>query len=314
MEIRGKILIEKTDFFSGYNLNEIRDWYLDLANEISKLAGIQATAPKLLRYYLNPKAQDHDETVIGFCKNEIEGRKKEEVPNYFGIYTNESAGTYTDLGEDYIDKIREHTMYKEIMEEMRDIFLGKQDSSKGIVSHIKKKGIKQEYELSYYQSCGFSPKEKIVDLLTIARKLRVDSSLSPLTQDKLDIYVGLNTFGIMARVIIVVNKINCDEIQLTEAINKQKIHSVNVSIKSWQNIIFDYYDFDANLGFPLPNPHYRTGRIHPEKEIIDFNELTHYHLVEMIKTSPPLANPFYIYKEFSESNPELLVKNKNIKY
>lgn len=142
----------------------------------------------------------------------------------------------------------------------------------------------------------------------------VDSSLSPLTQDKLDIYVGLNTFGIMARVIIVVNKINCDEIQLTEAINKQKIHSVNVSIKSWQNIIFDYYDFDANLGFPLPNPHYRTGRIHPEKEIIDFNELTHYHLVEMIKTSPPLANPFYVYKEFSESNPELLVQNKNIKY
>ena len=51
-----------------------------------------------------------------------------------------------------------------------------------------------------------------------------------------------------------------------------------------------------------------------EKEIIDFNELTHYHLVEMIKTSPPLANPFYVYKEFSESNPELLVQNKNIKY
>lgn len=314
MEIRGKILIEKTDFFSGYNLNEIRDWYLDLANEISKLAGIQATAPKLLRYYLNPKDQDHDETVIAFCKNEIEGRSKENVSNYFGIYTNENAGTYTNLGEDYIDKIRKHTMYKEIMEEMRDIFLGKKDSSKGIVSHIKKKGIKQEYELFYYQSCRLSPKETIGELLAIARNLRSDSPLSPTTQDKLDIYVGLNTFGIMAKVIIAVNKINFDEVQLTEATNKQKIHSVNVSIKSWKNIIFDYYDFDANLGFPLPNPHYGTGRIHPEKETIDFKELKHHNLVEMIKTNPPLANPFYIYKEFSENNPELLVQNKNIKY
>lgn len=314
MEIRGKILIEKTDFFSGYNLNEIRDWYLDLANEISKLAGIQATAPKLLRYYLNPKDQDHDETVIAFCKNEIEGRSKENVSNYFGIYTNENAGTYTNLGEDYIDKIRKHTMYKEIMEEMRDIFLGKKDSSKGIVSHIKKKGIKQEYELFYYQSCRLSPEETIGELLAIARNLRSDSPLSPTTQDKLDIYVGLNTFGIMAKVIIAVNKINFDEVQLTEATNKQKIHSVNVSIKSWKNIIFDYYDFDANLGFPLPNPHYGTGRIHPEKETIDFKELKHHNLVEMIKTNPPLANPFYIYKEFSENNPELLVQNKNIKY
>lgn len=314
MEIRGKILIEKTDFFSGYNLNEIRDWYLDLANEISKLAGIQATAPKLLRYYLNHKDQDHDETVIAFCKNEIEGRSKENVSNYFGIYTNENAGTYTNLGEDYIDKIRKHTMYKEIMEEMRDIFLGKKDSSKGIVSHIKKKGIKQEYELFYYQSCRLSPKETIGELLAIARNLRSDSPLSPTTQDKLDIYVGLNTFGIMAKVIIAVNKINFDEVQLTEATNKQKIHSVNVSIKSWKNIIFDYYDFDANLGFPLPNPHYGTGRIHPEKETIDFKELKHHNLVEMIKTNPPLANPFYIYKEFSENNPELLVQNKNIKY
>ena len=314
MEIRGKILIEKTDFFSGYNLNEIRDWYFDLANEISKLAGIQATAPKLLRYYLNPKDQDHDETVIAFCKNEIEGRSKENVSNYFGIYTNENAGTYTNLGEDYIDKIRKHTMYKEIMEEMRDIFLGKKDSSKGIVSHIKKKGIKQEYELFYYQSCRLSPKETIGELLAIARNLRSDSPLSPTTQDKLDIYVGLNTFGIMAKVIIAVNKINFDEVQLTEATNKQKIHSVNVSIKSWKNIIFDYYDFDANLGFPLPNPHYGTGRVHPEKETIDFKELKHHNLVEMIKTNPPLANPFYIYKEFSENNPELLVQNKNIKY
>lgn len=45
-----------------------------------------------------------------------------------------------------------------------------------------------------------------------------------------------------------------------------------------------------------------------------FNELKHHNLVEMIKTNPPLANPFYIYKEFSENNPELLVQNKNIKY
>ena len=62
----------------------------------------------------------------------------------------------------------------------------------------------------------------------------VDSSLSPLTQDKLDIYVGLNTFGIMAKVIIVVKNIFFDKVKFTETVTLNKIKSVIVSIKSWK--------------------------------------------------------------------------------
>lgn len=201
MEIRGKILIEKTDFFSGYNLNEIRDWYLDLANEISKLAGIQATAPKLLRYYLNPKAQDHDETVIDFCKNEIEGRKKEEVPNYFGIYTNEQAGTYEEISEAYLQKIKDYTEYKNTMKNMLNIFLSKQNRTKGIIKHIKDKGLQNEYELNYYDSLGFSLFDKS-RLLLLATNLKSDSNPSQPDRDRLDVYVGLNTLNFSSMILL----------------------------------------------------------------------------------------------------------------
>ena len=62
MEFRSKILSDRNNFFKGYNLNDVHDWYMDLAKRISDLSGIQSTAPKLLEYYLSPNNQKRNKS------------------------------------------------------------------------------------------------------------------------------------------------------------------------------------------------------------------------------------------------------------
>ena len=59
---------DRNNFFKGYNLNDVHDWYMDLAKRISDLSGIQSTAPKLLEYYLSPNNQKRNKKIIDFCK------------------------------------------------------------------------------------------------------------------------------------------------------------------------------------------------------------------------------------------------------
>lgn len=202
------------NFFSGYSLSEVHDWYLDLANAISHLSGAQSTAPKLLEYYLSPNKQKRNEKIINFCKNEIEGkRKKDGTPNYFGIYTNKNAGVYEEMNDNYLKKIKQYTEYRTVMKEMLDIFLSKKDKSKGIISHIKSEGLKHEYALYYYKSCGFKSETK-GNLLKVAEKINSNYILEKLTADELDVYVGLNTFGLKAEVTISIDGKNMfDEIK-----------------------------------------------------------------------------------------------------
>lgn len=319
MEFGGKVLSDKLNFFSGYSLSEVHDWYLDLANKISCLSGVQSTAPKLLDYYLNPNNQKRDKKIINFCKNEIKGAiNKKGTPNYFGKYTNEQAGTFDEISELYLKKIKKYTEYKSEMKNMLNIFLSREDKTKGIRRHILEdqendKGIQKEYVLTYYKSLGFSESEKFLYLLPLASSLKSDSKLSQSDKDRLDIYVGLNTFAVMAKVAIIINDIHFYKIESTETLTKNKIKSVIVSIKYWKNILFDYYDFNKNIGFPLPNPHYRSGKIHPETENVSYSQ-THEKLVEMTECTPPLANPFYVYKEFFEDGSEFLIQNEEIKF
>lgn len=319
MEFGSKILSNKLNFFSGYSLIEVRDWYFDLANKISHLSGIQSTASKLLEYYLSPNNQKRDKKIINFCKNEIEGSvNKKGCPNYFGKYTNDQAGTFDEISELYLKKIKEYTEYKNEMKNMLNIFLSRKYKTKGIKRHIledqeNNKGIQKEYELTYYKSLGFSESDKLLYLLPLASSLKSDSKLSQSDKDRLDIYVGLNTFAVMAKIVIIINDIHFYKIESTETLTQNKIKSVTVSIKYWKNILFDYYDFNKDIGFPLPNPHYKNGKIHPEKENVSYSQ-THEKLVEMTECAPPLANPFYVYKEFFEEDSELLVQNEEIEF
>ena len=63
MEFRSKILSDRNNFFKGYNLNDVHDWYMDLGKRISDLSGIQSTAPKLLEYYLSPNNQKRNKKI-----------------------------------------------------------------------------------------------------------------------------------------------------------------------------------------------------------------------------------------------------------
>lgn len=44
-----------------------------------------------------------------------------------GIYTNEQAGTYEEISEAYLQKIKDYTEYKNTMKNMLNIFLSKQN-------------------------------------------------------------------------------------------------------------------------------------------------------------------------------------------
>ena len=136
--------------------------------------------------------------------------------------------------------------------------------------------------------------------------------LSENQKKRVDVYVGLNTFAVRADVVIKINSINFESALRSQTDNSVPIKSINVSITSWKSTFFDYYDFDPKLGIPLLNPHYKKGKIHPEKEHIDIKELQHDKLVDMTTENPPLANRFYVFKEYTETNPDLLVENQEI--
>ena len=98
-------------------------------------------------------------------------------------------------------------------------------------------------------------------------------------------------------------------------VNKFNLESINVSIKSWKNTIYDYYDFNGQIGFYLINPDYgKKDGLFPDKLKITPLDLSHKILVNLTKENPPLAREFYIFKEFNEDNPNLLVENYDIKW
>lgn len=298
----------RENFFLGYDIKDIHDWYVDLANSIETLSGTNSTASKLLNYYLTPNKQKRNPNIIELCKNDIaQQNKKDGTSNYFGNDVNKSAGTY-EIDNLYLEKIKKYTDYGLLMKNFFDIFLSKKDKTKGIANHFLKDNLAEEYKLTYYKSTGFSTFAKR-KLLAIAGKLKLGSILSEKEKNELDVYVGLNSFVIKSEVTIKVTEIICNEINSSETLIQETLKSIKVSIVSWKNKLFDYYDFDANIGFPLPNPHYGNGKIHPEKKNVSFDELQHDNLVKMTNIKPPLANPFYVYKEFFETSPDLLVKD-----
>ena len=325
----------KIDFFSGYSLEQINDWYLNLANVISNYTGGQSSAPNLLKYYLTPKAQFTEDTlkqraqIMDFCRNDIEEQFKivedrngnqVQESNHFGKGINENAGVYI-IGDDYLDKLKRHTDYKEVMKNNLSIFLSKSKKygkSKGIINRVLKEK-KDEYILSWYTICSLPQPTKsyLQGKVLLLDKIGV-FELSQSDKELFDIYVGLNVFTIKSKVTIAIDKNGWiyDVPNTTTTVSPKNPNSIIISIKSWKNTLVDYYDFDANLGFPLPNPHYgKEGGIRPNVPIVDISKykLNHDYLVKMIDHKPPLANPFYIYKEFSENTPELLLQHKEIK-
>ena len=301
---------EEPKFFDGYSLQEIHEWYMDLAKEIDQIVGGNSTAVKLLQYYLNPKEQVQNKGILKRCREDIAHQKKEDgTDNFFGSSVNNQAGTFI-LDDAYLRKVMEVTNYHSVMKQIKSIFLSKANPEKGIIAHMKK-GIKNKYSLYYYDGVKLEKDVKDV-LLSTAGMMNFKMRLSENQKKKVDVYVGLNTFAVRADVVIKINSINLESALRSQTDNSVPIKSINVSITSWKSTFFDYYDFDPKLGIPLLNPHYKKGKIHPEKEHIDIKELQHDKLVDMTTENPPLANRFYVFKEYTETNPDLLVENQEI--
>ncbi|MDO5774971.1 MAG: hypothetical protein Q4P16_11740 [Spirochaetales bacterium] len=296
------------------NLKYMHDWYVRAADCTKIMTGGNSTAAELLKYYLNPKNQSHDHYILAHCQNDIEYQDG----NHFGKKINTNAGTYV-LDDNYLAKVKEVTEYNTDMEKRKKKFLSEEKNLTGIIKKIQSNGVLQnEYKLYWYSTIGLS--ETLKNSL-LEKAWNFDPSKDKLTaeeQNQLDVYAGLNTFIIRSDVIVEVNNIklktDCNGLKF-ESVNRFNIESINVSIKSWKNTIFDYYDFNGNIGFFLLNPDYgNKEEVYPNKVKLTPLDVRHNLLVNMTKEIPPLAREFYIYKEFYENNQNLLVKNYGIKW
>ena len=313
MENRGKKMI--LDFFEGCSLNRIHKWYLDLSKFIRIITGGTSTAADLLEYYLTPSMQSCSKKIINKCR-EIQGKENGK----FGKAFDNTANSFT-LSNDYIQKMISITPkgispYKNAMENIiLPIFLSKTDKNLDIIPRLKKNEDRKVSfdDLKYYKRIEF-PAETKDEVLGWIMKGNI-SSLSTKQKDILDVFVGLHKYIARADVII---DVDIDSLKITNidenSNNKSEIKSIPVSISSWISSFYDYYDFNKDVGFTLPNPDAvlqdTQDKIHPELKVVPFYLIKHKYLDEMNKVG--LAKAFYIYGEYKENNPKLLIKNEEI--
>ena len=294
------------DFFDGYSLDRIHQWYLDLAKEIDQIAGGNSTAARLLEYYLTPSKQVKNISIINKCQ-EIKG--KDEWGDEFD-YT---ANTFK-LNEKYLQKVMTVTPYKKIIKDtIKPVFLSEKDKSKGIVKRIKEnEGSEKSFDMYFYKKIEFplGTTKKVLDWI----ETRDPASFTQEEKDILDVFMGLHTYVARADVKVNINSFNIEPPYENKK-NDSKIKSITVSISSWKSTFFDYYDFNPKVGFSLPNPDY-TGnpnsldKIHPEMERVNYTGIFHDYLTKMANKG--FAKSFYIYGEYDEKSTELLEKNKEI--
>lgn len=295
------------DFFAGCSLQRIHQWYLDLAQYIRLFSGVDSTAAILLEYYLTPDKQQREESIINKCQ-EIKGKDE------WGDKFDTEASTFR-LNELYLKKVMKVTKYNHVMENIiKPIFLSKTDKNRGIIYRLKNnKSGEESFNIPYYKMVEF-PEGTKDDALKWINEGNPEK-ISEGQKEILDVFVGLHKYIARADVIVDVD-INSFKIENPEKNrdNILKLSSAKVSISKWKSSFYDYYDFNPKLGFNLPNPDYiserTTDKIHPELKIVPWPLLRHSYLEKMVKEG--LAKSFYIYGEYDEKNPNLLVKNEEI--
>jgi hypothetical protein len=306
------------NFFEGISLSRIHKWYLDCAKTIESLTGSNSTASQLLTYYLSPDKQHADTTKNKVCLQVLENGANE--------YT---TGTYV-LSEDYLKKTKEQSNYYNIMQKTYiPIFFSETNINKGIIPRRKNFPNKDEFEIPWVQSLGFSSFETVgmindlnsyIDKISDKQIHDKDFNISDIVpkdkQDKFDVFVGLHNYAVQAEVKIKLTSAYDFKKPRAGSDNKLEPESIFGSIKSWKSIFIDYYDFNQEVGFTLPNPDYTgnkssPGKIHPEMKKVDYDDLKHGSLVKMITAG--LAKPFFVYGECQETDNRLLIKNRRIK-
>lgn len=297
-----------TSYVKTTDLNYMHDWYLRAADSVKAMTGSNSGASRLLEYYLTPTKQVHNQEIVELCKSKIDPKK---------VNIKNNAGTYI-LDDQYLEKVKDVTEYKTNMEKRKKIFLSEAENLTGVISHFQKRGKKEEYELEWLDTVSLDPKLKDYLKNKAGKFDPTKEELADEVKKQLDVYAGLNTFIIWTRVVIKINKVEPtvnDEILQFQGDRDFKPKYLNVSIKSWKNTLLDYYDFNGQFGFYIINPDYgiKDG-LFPEKSVVGPAQLTHISLVKMTKTNPPLASEFCVYKEFDETDKNLLVQNYNVKW
>lgn len=304
------------DFFEGRSLDRIHKWYLSLAQYIRMITGGKSTAADLLEYYLSPWKQTCNKDIINKCKG-LKGNEN----GVFGKKFDNTANTFI-LSDDYIQKVINITPkgispYKNVMENIiLPIFLSKTDKNLGILPRLKKNQEENKTtfdDLQYIKRVEFPAGTKDDVLGWIENE--DPSTITKQQKDILDVFVGLHKYTVRADAVI---DVDIESSKLSKADENSKsspnLLSIPVSISSWVSTFYDYYDFNKEVGFSLPNPDAVLpniqDRIHPELKVAPWFITPHKYLDKMLEKG--LAKAFYIYGIYNENNPNLLIKNEEI--
>lgn len=117
----------------------------------------------------------------------------------------------------------------------------------------------------------------------ILQRHKEGKHVSEMQKRYIDIFLSLHKFGICSKVAVTVSE------QTTQRLNA-KVY--NVTFARWESHGFDRYDWNYDLGFPVPNPDYNSeaeGAIAPKQEVI---VIRHKHAKKIIEAG--LARDFEI--------------------
>lgn len=203
-----------------------------------------------------------------------------------------SSGTF-ELSLPYMEKVKKESNYYTVLKkEYIPVFYSesKKHPGLGIKKRIKEDTETAKFKMNWAQVVGFAPEETLIILGELNKYFDLDNINNvPINrQDKLDVFVGLHNYTVNAEIEMLLEPNNLSSVRVATD-NKITIKTYLGSIISWKSVFIDYYDFNQNVGFTLPNPDYTGnksshGKIHPELKKVRFDELKHSALVEMPQT------------------------------
>lgn len=147
----------------------------------------------------------------------------------------------------------------------------------GIVPRLKRTGdfassdprdANGNYPMMYEPHTVFEPVTTI-QFASVMKKYQKTKALSEKEKHDLDIYTSLHAFALQSKVVASASPATIGI--SANSRNSMEIRNYTVSFKAWKVHVEDKYDWNTGLGFPVPNPDFKStlpDAVAPDKEVI----------------------------------------------
>ena len=258
-----------------------------------KSFGDNSLAVNLLRYYLRPET-----------RNTHPNTKYNNNDSYYEISGNQ-LNRLKNMGE----------IYQRLSNEYRDVFLSrrKMPKTKKFVGISPRLAGNRDPEKDNNGNYPMTYTGEYVEIFSTQATLGIVNKLKrhlPITygeENNLDFYFSLHKHGLTANVTV---QATPHEITIKGQTADQFISFPKWSIRfiKWENIVYDTYDFNKNVGIWLPNPDFGINEsyaIYPQKEFLEFWELRHNYLaIDFVQKG--WASPFEVQGTWIETREEIM--------